>query len=238
LANVLVTGASGGIGQALCRQLRADGETIYAWDVAEPPDAEGITYVQVDHCRLDEVRRAVTDLPELDHVVLLAGRALPVEATSQSLHELPAPETFAESVELNLVGHYTVIHEVLPLLRSGASITVTSSINSRRGYGLPAYSSAKAGLHGLVMSLAPLLGASGVRINAVDFGTVRTAASEAEWAHEADHFERLREGAALGRLTADHEAALAFTGIMHSFPSSTGTIFTVDAGQSLNVSTG
>ena len=80
------------------------------------------------------------------------------------------------------------------------SITLTSSTDALAAYGLPAYAAAKAGLLGLVRSLAATLGADGIRINAVAPGDVPTERNVREWAHVPGWYDRLREASVLDRL--------------------------------------
>ena len=237
---VLVTGATGGIGSALVRLLIDQGYGVVGWDIQlQEPDAvlfEGANYTLVDHTDSQAVAEAASRLPGLDHAVLLAGRALPIEAQYEATDELPSADEFEASVLLNLCGHYNVIRALTPLLMvstASSSITLASSINAREGFGLPAYASAKAGLSGLVVALAGRLGRRGIRINAVELGTVHTSASEREWAHASEHFQSLEAGSALGRLTTVEEAARSYLVMIRDLTSVTGTSLLVDAGQSV-----
>src|SRR5207248_2481883 len=131
--------------------------------------------------RLADVVASACSRGNLNHVVGIAGGALPEEPLNRDIAELD-PAVFRASVEANLVTQCLVVQSVLPWLRRGAkrnrSILLTSSFNALSGWGLPAYSAAKAGLIGLVYALTGPLGNDGIRINAVAPGTIRTERTE------------------------------------------------------------
>ena len=115
----------------------------------------------------------------IQHVVAIAGGALPEEKTGADVADLPL-EVFRASLELNLVTAWITLRAALPHLRRAdgdRSVTLTTSTDALASYGLPAYAAAKAGLIGLVDSLAGPLGGDGIRINAVAPGDVPTTAT-------------------------------------------------------------
>ena len=106
---------------------------------------------------------------------------------------------FRASLELNLVTAWITAAGRARRTCGGRtgdrSITLTTSTDALASYGLPAYAAAKAGLIGLVHSLAGPLGADGIRINAVAPGDVPTPRNVREWGHVPGWYDRLREGA-------------------------------------------
>jgi nucleoside-diphosphate-sugar epimerase len=67
--NVLVTGASGNGGQAVCRQLAAEGYRIRMADVALPPQTfEGAEFVRCDTRTPDDARHAVEGMEGVIHL--------------------------------------------------------------------------------------------------------------------------------------------------------------------------
>jgi NAD(P)-dependent dehydrogenase (short-subunit alcohol dehydrogenase family) len=63
--------------------------------------------------------------------------------------------------------------------RGGGAVVCVSSVAGLRGHGRTAYAAAKAGIIGLVQSLAVQLGPQGIRVNAIAPGTVWTPMVEA-----------------------------------------------------------
>ncbi|MDQ1485255.1 MAG: hypothetical protein QOJ62_948, partial [Actinomycetota bacterium] len=158
---VLVTGAAGGIGSATCRAFLSAGFTVAGVDVSprvsEAPAPGEYTGLVADVRDLAAVREAVATLAlPVSHLVTCAGIALLAETTNDAGQGLPDVDTFRESVELNLTTHYVTLAAVWPQLRDGAgsrSVSFASSVNALQGFGLAAYSAAKAGLIGLVHAL-------------------------------------------------------------------------------------
>ena len=165
----LVTGAAGGIGSATCRAFLAAGFAVAGVDIEPtvttspaPGDYVGLV---ADVRDPDSMRAAIGSLPgPVSHLVTCAGIALLAETVNDAGVGLPDVATFRESVELNLTSHYISLDAVWPQLRDGSgnrSVGFASSINALQGFGMPAYSAAKAGLIGLVHALVVPLGRFG-----------------------------------------------------------------------------
>jgi NAD(P)-dependent dehydrogenase (short-subunit alcohol dehydrogenase family) len=231
----LVTGALGGIGLGVVALLEATHDVI-GWDVQSnlPPQAhESVHFATIDHRDAEAVAAAAEGLPNLSIVICLAGCALPEEVEVDASGGWPNPSLFAESIRLNLVGHYNVLYGIREHLVPGASVVLVSSVNAIQAFGLPAYSAAKAGLHGLVVSLSSQLGARGVRVNAIALGTVDTPASRIEWAHIEDRFESVASQSSLGHVATIAEASQAIVALATSVPHITGQVIVIDGGQSV-----
>ena len=239
--SVLVTGAAGAIGGATVHRFVEAGMHVIALDRdASVLDAAGrfVATYRVDVADPLAVTDAVAEAcatRSLRHVIGIAGGALPREpATSDDPTSL-TPEEFRASVDANLTSQYVVLHACLPWLRrAGAgdrSVTLTSSFNALAGWGMPAYSSAKAGLIGMMRALTAPLGAEGIRVNVVAPGTIRTPRTERIWQHDADHFPRLAATTALGRLGTPDDVARAYLALATMLTHVTGQVIVVDGGQ-------
>jgi NAD(P)-dependent dehydrogenase (short-subunit alcohol dehydrogenase family) len=242
--SVIVVGGAGGIGSAVVTaylERRIDVAVVDKEPSPSitPPSAGGkLHYLAADVTQRGEIARVRAELARLDwsfaHLVSLAGGALPVEFGS--LTDIDA-SSIAESIELNLTSHILLTREFLLLLGEDSdapqrdrdrSITLVSSINALRDYGLPAYSAAKAGIFGFVYAMAAELGRRQIRINAVVPGTVATPATQTQ---QPKDFEALRRGAALERLTRPEEVAAAVHAVTHTLTAVTGQQLVVDCGQ-------
>jgi NAD(P)-dependent dehydrogenase (short-subunit alcohol dehydrogenase family) len=82
---------------------------------------------------------------------------------------------------------------------SGVIINI-SSVNALGYYGNEAYSAAKAGLRNLTRSLAVRYGPSGIRVNSIAPGTLRTPAWEQRTEVDPDVFERIARWYPLGHV--------------------------------------
>jgi NAD(P)-dependent dehydrogenase (short-subunit alcohol dehydrogenase family) len=178
-STALVTGAGAGMGAAVARKLAADGYRVVCADLNEAaaqetaaglPDAEAIA---VDVSDQASVRAAVAACgPELRAVVNSAGILSYAPVLKLSL------EDFDRVVKVNLRGTFIVLQEAGTVLAAngGGAIVVFASIESFRTVtGHAHYSASKAGVLLLTQAFADELGPSGVRVNAVAPGAIRTA---------------------------------------------------------------
>ena len=157
----LVTGAARGIGAAVAERLRADGMEVVTLDRAEGCD------LQLD-LRTDELPA----LPDIDVCVSNAA----VMTTISPAHRM-TDEQFDGDIEINLRGAYRVIRACLGGMRERryGRIVVMSSGAARAGLpGQVAYSASKAGLGGLVRTVAAENAHLGITANAVLPGMVGT----------------------------------------------------------------
>ena len=240
---VLVTGAAGAIGGATADAFLARGLSVLGLDRAEAPvgDRPGYRHAVVDLADETAVVAALRDgldgLPPLAHVIGLAGGALPGEPAAAAAGDPAAIDVarFRASIDANLTTQWIVVHGALPYLEtaggSDRSIALTSSFNAMSAQGMPAYSAAKAGLHGMMYGLVDPLGNRGIRVNVVAPGTVRTPRTEAMWAGSPGHFERLEAGTATGRLATAADVADVFVALALELHHVTGQVLVVDGGQ-------
>lgn len=176
---MLVTGGSGGIGQALVRRLRTQGchVVVAARQVARLQalaDEIGAEAVRTDVTVSSEVDALVAGVLErhgrIDGVAHCVGSIV-----LKPLH-LTSDEEWARTLQLNLTSAFHVMRAVVGKHRAALSLALVST--SAASVGLPnheAIAAAKAGLEGLVRSAAATYASRGVRVNAVAPGLVRTA---------------------------------------------------------------
>jgi NAD(P)-dependent dehydrogenase (short-subunit alcohol dehydrogenase family) len=185
---IVVTGAGTGIGRAIALRLARDGATLalLARDVgrlertaAQARDA-GAGRVEVHGC---DIRDAASVEQAFARVADRLGplHALVANAGIGGPNHPGADDRWDDIVTTNLTGTYRCLRAALPRLASGPEprrLVVTSSILARIGVpGYTAYCASKAGLLGLVRSLAVELAPSGILINAICPGWVETEMS-------------------------------------------------------------
>jgi NAD(P)-dependent dehydrogenase (short-subunit alcohol dehydrogenase family) len=237
----LVVGAAGDIGRATCRLLSDRGLTVAGWDIQDRPDALPVSHWSTvdagDGDIPDALAAPLDELGELRFVFHIAGGSDAEELAQPDPARAPI-DVIRRTVGLNLFSAYGVIGATVERLRAAhgdRAYTLVSSINAYGGYGLPGYSAAKAGLHGLVRALTPVLGRDRIRINAVALGTTRTAnyaALSAQLGEDAD-FDQLGERMPRGAVLDPVEAATALLSIGWENPAVSGAILVADAGQSI-----
>ncbi|MFZ1881214.1 MAG: SDR family oxidoreductase [Gaiellaceae bacterium] len=166
--HVVVTGAGTGIGRAIAERLAEEGArlTLLARDEARLRDVvPGATTRSVDIRDRDAVLAAFDE--PLDALVANAGIGGPNHAGDG--------DRWDDIVETNLFGTYWCVRAAEPHLADGGRIVVTSSILARIGVsGYTAYCASKAGLLGLVRSLAAELAPRRIQVNAICPGWVNT----------------------------------------------------------------
>jgi NAD(P)-dependent dehydrogenase (short-subunit alcohol dehydrogenase family) len=180
---VAITGAAGGIGQALCRWFGFEGAKIGAID-RSPAVRDLATALAKEGIAADA---EIADVGDPDAVARaferLSGALGPVDVLINnagfSNHPTMArtdPAGWRDDVNGNLNGAYNCAYAVLPGMRDkrGGAIVNIGSVNGLAALGDPAYSAAKAGMISLTRSLALEYGRYGVRVNIVLPGTVRT----------------------------------------------------------------
>lgn len=184
---VLLTGAAGGIGQALARAFLAQGARLLLLDREAAP-----LNALAESLRSHPVHSAVCDLGSdaavatvaaqvadrfgrLDVLVHNAGTEYPTPIDDAAPY---ASTRWAALLDNNVSGMWRLTRALLPLLPRGASVIHQSSIWGHIGVaGFSAYSASKHAVVGLTRSLAFELGPRGVRVNAVCPGWVRTDAA-------------------------------------------------------------
>jgi NAD(P)-dependent dehydrogenase (short-subunit alcohol dehydrogenase family) len=203
---VLVTGAGGGIGRALCKRFLDAGDTVLALDRNEA-GVEGLV-VEFGGAHLTPLVADVSDADALagavaagvaargpvDVVVANAGGAL-----GTTLAHTDAAK-WRRDVELNLNGAYYTVEAVRQSMigRRHGAIVLIGSVNGLTALGHPAYSAAKAGLVSYTKALAIELGQYGIRANLVCPGTVKTPAWQARVDRHPQIFEELKKWYPLG----------------------------------------
>jgi NAD(P)-dependent dehydrogenase (short-subunit alcohol dehydrogenase family) len=237
---VAITGAAGGIGQALCRYFGAEGAAIAALDKSEHVIAfartlagEGIkSHASViDVANADQVAGAFaeieTALGPVDVLINNAG------FSGVPSLRVTNPENWKRVVEGNLSGAYHCAYAVLPGMarRKSGTIVNIGSVNGFSALGDPAYSAAKAGLVSFTQALAMEYGRYGVRANIVCPGTVRTPIWEERVQRNPEILTQLRKWYPLGRVADPIDIARA-AGFLASDAAAaiTGVALPVDCG--------
>jgi acetoacetyl-CoA reductase len=218
----LVTGAAAGIGAAIAERLRAVGMEVTTLDRAEGCDLT-----------LD---LAADELPDLSGVDVCVSNAA-ITDTIAPAHRM-TPEQWARDIEVNLTGAFRAVQACLPGMRERGwgRIVVISSGAAKSGLrGQVAYSASKAGLLGMVKTLAAENAHKGITANSVLPGMVST---EKVRAMPDEVLERLMPMLPSGRMVEPAEIAATVAFLCADEQGQvTGQEIAVDGGAGLNTFT-
>ena len=215
MTRALVTGASGGIGSAICRRLAVDGlevivhanrnaqraEALAAEIRAAGGSAEVAVFDVTDAQRTRQYLEALCAHETVQIVVNNAGVHADAPMAGMSREQWDAV------IDVSLNGFFNVTQPLLmPMIskRWGRIVSI-SSVSALIGTrGQANYAAAKAGLHGATRSLARELASRGVTVNAIASGIIAGDMSDAVF--DDNQIETLVPMKRAGR--ADEVAAL------------------------------
>lgn len=211
----VVTGATGGIGLAICQQLRAMGATVVQADINAQDGAagsDGLMTVGCDIADPDSVARLAEQVrARLGRCDVLVNNAA-VSAGPTPLETFPT-ELWDQLLRVNLRGALLCAQAFFPLMRDqqAGSIVNVASISAQAPTRVGAYGTAKSALQALTRQMAVEWGPRGIRANAVSPGMIRTPLSERHYGDEAVLQKRVASIPArrIG-LPADIAGAVAF----------------------------
>lgn len=238
----LVTGSASGIGRAVAERFAREGARVIIADRDADAAAAVAEFIG------DAARASVMDISDEASVesafveltaagwspdVVVANAGVQLFGQDAKAADLDL-DVWRRTIDVNLTGSFlTVKHSVRAMLASGGgSIILTGSPTGVRGEGndFTAYSTSKAGIHGLARTVAAAYAADGIRVNAVvpaytETSLVTTISEDAE--SRAAIIGRIPLGRA--GTPADVEGIMVFlAGADGEF--ATGGLFAVDGG--------
>jgi 3-oxoacyl-[acyl-carrier protein] reductase len=188
----LVTGGTRDVGRQISLSLAAEGATVAVHHGSSPDEADAVVAEirnaggkakayqadMADGAAVQSmIQSIVTDHGGLNIVVNNAGLAIrkPFKETT--------PEEWRRQINVNLIGAIQLCHAAAPHLEKGGDGRIIAIVgdSSRVGEsGLSIVSAARAGVIGLIKSIARELGRNGVTANTVSLGMVETG-HDPEW---------------------------------------------------------
>lgn len=171
----VVTGASSGIGKALCETLKQDGETVYGLSRRLPKEEVGYHYLACDVTKPKEIEQAIQTIAneqgKIDVLVNCAGMGVSGAIEYTTLEEVN------RIFQTNVMGVFSFTKAALPLLRQSEKPKVIQIGSVAGDLVIPFqtfYSMTKAAVHvfseGLRMELRPF----GIDVSVVLPGDTKT----------------------------------------------------------------
>ncbi|MCU0798587.1 MAG: SDR family oxidoreductase [Candidatus Thermoplasmatota archaeon] len=233
---VLVTGGSRGIGASVVRACAASSAQV-GFTYIENDDAASVLVDELGDGSLRSFRSDTTDETSMRSVV----KDLDGSGDIRGIHGLVCcagiynrrsfkelgPDDWARTMRVNLEGAYTAIRSVLPNMKRGSIVLVSSQIAFRGTRHGADYAASKAGILGLTRSLALEL-APDIRVNAVSPGFIDTDLISSDTPEKRR--ERGKE-VPLGRVGSPMEVASGVLYLLSDLSSySTGTTLDMSGG--------
>jgi len=236
----LITGGSFGIGKATAIAFAQRGAKVVIADVLEDPEtlkqikgagSEGI-FIKCDVSKEKEVsemiNKAILHFGRIDFAFNNAGIEGQM-ANTQDCTEANWDRTLA----INLKGVWLCMrHEIPHMLQRGGAIVNCASIAGMVGFpGLPAYVASKHAVIGLTKTAALENAKSGIRINAVCPGVIKTAMVDRITGKDKVAEKQFESQEPIGRMGQPEEVAAAVTWLCSEGSSFvTGHALAVDGG--------
>lgn len=210
----LVTGATGGIGEAITRALHGAGATVVI---------SGTRTEKLDALAGDLGERAITapcDLSDREAVKALAKTAVEQAGgmdilvnnaglTRDGLAMRMKEEDWDKVLEVNLTAGFLLSQAMLRTMmkqRHGRIISITSIVGTAGNPGQANYAASKAGITGMSKSLAQEVASRGITVNCVAPGFIATAMTDAL---DDRQRETLLSGIPMGKMGSPDDIAAA-----------------------------
>ncbi len=182
--HILITGASGGIGQAIAKDFLAKGAILYI----SGSNAEKLQKFNTQElggkakemiCNLkdaESVESLISSMPQIDVLVCNAG------ITKDTLAMRMSNEDFTSVIDINLNSNFILNREAIKKMiraRSGRIINIASVVAVSGNPGQANYCASKAGLIGMSKALAKEVAGKNITINVVAPGFIKTNMTDA-----------------------------------------------------------
>lgn len=160
--NILIVGASSGIGLSLAKKLKKEGANLILASRNKPDLSGDFHYIQLD---VLDMKDELKQLPDTLHGLAYCPGSINLKPF-QSIKE----NDYINDFRLNTVGAAMVIQQSLKALKNakGASVVLFSTVAANTGLSFHAsIASAKGALQGFGLSIAAELASKQIRVNMV-----------------------------------------------------------------------
>jgi len=234
---VVVTGASKGLGLAICERLLKEDYKVVAINRSETTEFTKLqsTYTETLFCEsydfndTDNIQVLVRKITKAHGSIygLVNNAALGHDGVLGTMHESQIKELIAVNVTAPIILTKYVSRSMLIKLQ-GRVINIGSIIASTGFNGLSVYGATKASLSGFTKSLARELGKAKITVNTIAPGYMKTAMTSGL---EGEKLKSIERRSPLGHLATVEDVAGTVNYLLSDDAKNiTGTTITVDAG--------
>lgn len=165
MKNVIITGASSGIGLACHDYFSKKG-----WNTITLDKQSGSTF-QIDISSYKEIENFARNIKDIKIDALINNAAIQIEKTIANT----TLEEWNQTLNTNLMPVFFMVQRLLPFFNQTASIVNISSVHAKAtSKGLAAYVSSKGGVSALTRAMAIELAEKGIRANCILPGAIET----------------------------------------------------------------
>ncbi|HIP11820.1 MAG TPA: SDR family oxidoreductase [Arcobacter sp.] len=234
---IIVTGASKGLGLAICKKLLKDGYKVAGISRSQTNDFEALQNqntdtlfsIEYDFSNTQDIQNLVRQITKEHGSIygLINNAALGHDGVLGTMHESQIRELISVNVEAPILLTKYASRSMLMKLE-GRVINIGSIIATTGFNGLSVYGATKASLSGFTRSLARELGKAKITVNTVAPGYMKTAMTEGL---EGKKLESIKRRSPLGQLATVEDVAGTVSYLLSEDAKNiTGTTITVDAG--------
>lgn len=238
----IVSGGGGGVGREICLQLARAGAEVIVNDLHDERADEVAAAIAAEG---GSARTAIADVTDGDAVAAMADETGPVDILVNNAGIPPegiVVKSFVETgpaewdplIRLNLAAVLGMTRTYLPAMLDagwGRVLTIVSDAGRKGERKQAVYGAAKAAAMGFSRGLAAEVGRSGVTVNCIALGMIRTGPLAEALEHDPDIEDRLSKPYPVGRIgRVTDPAPLAVLLCSDAAEWITGQVYPVDGG--------
>jgi 3-oxoacyl-[acyl-carrier protein] reductase len=234
---IVVTGASKGLGLAICKRLLHEGYKVVGisrscsqeFKTLQKDFSSALAYEEYDFLNTENLQNLIRKITKEHGNIygLVNNAALGYDGVLGTMHESQIKELIKVNIESPILLTKYATRSMLMKLE-GRVINIGSIIATTGFNGLSVYGATKASLSGFTRSLARELGKANITVNTIAPGYMKTAMTSGL---EGEKLESIKRRSPLGRLATVDDVAGAVSYLLSDEAKNiTGTTITVDAG--------
>ncbi len=181
--DVILTGGSRGIGEALLNAFIKEGSNVVMLDVTKPKSSVNYKYIKCDLSNKKSIYNAINNLNKLDIKPKVLVNCAAITLSEEAIKYKDSD--WEKTISTNLTGTFYLCREIAKIMiknKTHGSIINYTSISSEVGFeNNPSYAASKSGVKHLTKALAVEWGKYNIRVNNVSPGYTNTPMNKKSW---------------------------------------------------------